>query len=143
MPATVAGMTCKFSKTVLPGLPAMESVFCSLVHRICCCGLVAIRGDAGLEVISAAQLQQSPAVLDAPAGAAAAASPQSRPLDEGPARKPRTLCVRLPMPMRASACRPVAGAMLTHGGSMPLRCPSLPVRGCGARWYSSPCCRQL
>ncbi len=33
MPATVAGMTCKFSKTVLPGLPALEAVLNSLVHR--------------------------------------------------------------------------------------------------------------
>ena len=41
---------------------------------------------AGLEVISAPQLQQSPAVLSAPAGAA------TRPVDEGPTRKHRPLC---------------------------------------------------
>lgn len=41
---------------------------------------------AGLEVISAPQLQQSPAVLSAPAGA------PPRPVDEGPTRKHRPLC---------------------------------------------------
>ncbi|KAK9827645.1 hypothetical protein WJX81_003218 [Elliptochloris bilobata] len=45
----------------------------------------------GLEVISAPQLQQSPAVLSAPVGAAATANAQPRPLDEGPTRKQRPL----------------------------------------------------
>ena len=42
--------------------------------------------SAGLEVISAPQLQQSPAVLSAPVGA------PTRPVDEGPTQKHRPLC---------------------------------------------------